>query len=237
VGSTTVTYTSTDGAGNVGTCSFRVIVANNDLPVLSACPNDIELEAGESGEAIATWIPPTASITCGTVSLSSSHSPGDFFQVGTTEVKYVATRDDGVNVSCTFNVTGTYREVNFIVIQLVTPDGDGINDKLKVENLELFKDNHVVIVDRWGGVIYAASGYDNETVVWDGSNASGTKVPSGTYFYSISVWFRGKKFTKRGLLNYFGSEWNKSYRCFRIGVLADNIVSCATKGSVHAIHV
>jgi gliding motility-associated-like protein len=199
-GSTTVTYTATDATGNTSTCSFKVIVANSDLPVLANCPTDIQIEAGETGEATATWTQPTASIICGNVSLTSSHSPGDSFPVGTTEVKYVATRDDGVSVSCTFNVDVTYMEVSFKVNQLLTPDGDGINDKLKVENLELFKDNRVVIVDRWGGTIYSASGYNSETVAWDGSSMGGGKAPSGTYFYTISVWFRGKKFTKNGFI-------------------------------------
>jgi gliding motility-associated-like protein len=115
-------------------------------------------------------------------------------------VKYVATGDDGVTASCTFNVRVAYRQVNLEVDQLVTPNGDGINDKLQVKNLQLFTDNHVIIVDRWGGLIYDASGYDNESVAWDGSNANGAKAPSGTYFYTISVIFRGQKTTKTGFI-------------------------------------
>jgi len=122
------------------------------------------------------------------------------FQVGTTEVKYVATRNDGVAASCRFNVIVTYRNVSLEVDQLITPNGDGINDKLRVKNLEVFKDNDVIIVDRWGSVIYSATGYNNESVAWDGSNKSGAKVPTGTYFYAISITFKGQRIKKEGFI-------------------------------------
>jgi len=115
-------------------------------------------------------------------------------------VKYVATRDDSVTASCAFHVIVAYRQVNLVVDQLITPNGDGINDKLNVKNLELFTDNDLIIVDRWGGLIYSASGYNNESVSWDGSSANGAKVPTGTYFYTISVILNGHKITKKGFI-------------------------------------
>jgi gliding motility-associated-like protein len=93
-----------------------------------------------------------------------------------------------------------YREINFKVDQLITPNGDGINDKLNISGMDLFPDNNVVIVDRWGGLIYSATGYDNQSIAWDGSSANGGKVPSGTYFYTIAVTFRGKKVVKKGFV-------------------------------------
>src|SRR5260221_6489187 len=199
-GTTVVTYTATDNVGNTSTCSFKVTVSNNSPLAFSYCPTDIKLEADEKGEVKATWIEPTVSTTCGKVTLTSSHTPGSLFHVGSTEVKYVATRDDNVTASCTFNVIVAYRQVNLVVDQLITPNGDGINDKLSVKNLELFTDNDLIIVDRWGGLIYSASGYNNGSVSWDGSSTNGAKVPTGTYFYTISVILNGHKITKKGFI-------------------------------------
>jgi len=199
-GVTVVTYTATDAAGNSSTCSFRVTVRNNSPPTFTGCPEDIRLEAGETGEVSATWTEPVISNTCGNVTVTASHAPGDLFPVGTTEVTYVATRDDGATASCTFQVIVAYQNVTFEVVPLITPNGDGIYDKLTVKNLESYSDNNVVIVDRWGGLIYAASGYNNESVAWDGTNKNGAQVPTGTYFYTITVVFRGQKTIKKGYI-------------------------------------
>ncbi|MEQ8574605.1 MAG: gliding motility-associated C-terminal domain-containing protein [Fulvivirga sp.] len=42
-------------------------------------------------------------------------------------------------------------------------------------------------MDRWGGEIFKTTGYDNQRVVWDGTNQNGKIVPTGTYFFYISV--------------------------------------------------
>jgi gliding motility-associated-like protein len=83
---------------------------------------------------------------------------------------------------------------------VVTPDGDGINDEWIVSNIEKFSSNNVVIVDRWGSVIYRASGYNNNTVVWKGVNSSGALVPTGTYFYVIKVDFSDKQVERSGFI-------------------------------------
>ena len=86
------------------------------------------------------------------------------------------------------------------ISQIVTPDGNAQNDEWILENIENFADNKVVIVDRWGGVIYTASGYNNETVVWKGNNRNGDLVPTGTYFYTISVRYGPSVFEKTGFI-------------------------------------
>jgi hypothetical protein len=57
-----------------------------------------------------------------------------------------------------------------------------------------------MVVDRWGSLIYRATGYNNESIVWKGVNSSGTLVPSGTYFYTIVVDWEGKHVEKRGFI-------------------------------------
>src|SRR5690606_22658722 len=91
LGTTTVTYTATDGAGNTATCSFDVTVVDTEVPVIANCPTDITVSTDASScDAVVTWTAPTASDNC-SVSLSSSHNSGDVFPLGTTTVTYTAT--------------------------------------------------------------------------------------------------------------------------------------------------
>ena len=104
LGSTTVTYTATDAAGNSTTCTFDVIVEDNEDPVIADCPADITQDS-DTGvcEAVVTWTAPTASDNC-TVTLTSDYSPGDTFPLGSTTVTYTATDGNGQTVTCTFDV-------------------------------------------------------------------------------------------------------------------------------------
>lgn len=58
---------------------------------------------------------------------------------------------------------------------VVTPNGDGINDFL---NLGTFKSPlSLTVYDRWGGVVYASSGYAND---WPSGDS---KLPETVYYY------------------------------------------------------
>lgn len=187
IGDTEVVYTATDAYGNLSTCSFVVRVIQDALPVIEGCPENIFLKADETGMAIAEWTEPTASVICGSVDLNSTHSPGSWFEVGVTEVVYTAIDQSGKSETCSFLVEVDYDEVEFDVVPVLTPNGDGINDVWMLPNIEKFSENEVLIVDRWGGVVFKRAGYDNESIVWRGTNNSGVLLPTGTYFYTVKV--------------------------------------------------
>lgn len=108
LGTTTVTYTATDAAGNTSTCSFDVTVVDNQNPTITGCPANITAE-NDPGACTASvgWTPPTASDNCPGVTLSATHNPGDTFPVGTTTVTYTATDGSGNTATCSFDVTVT----------------------------------------------------------------------------------------------------------------------------------
>ena len=66
-----------------------------------------------------------------------------------------------------------------IIPNVITPNGDGVNDLLVFENLEHFPNNHLVILNRWGQQLYEKTGYQND---WDGSD-----YPDGTYFFILEL--------------------------------------------------
>lgn len=81
-------------------------------------------------------------------------------------------------------------ESEVFVPQAFSPNGDGINDQFAIPGIEGYPGNTISIFNRWGGIMFEASGYDNRTVVWDGTSPDGTyagSAPAGTYFYVIDL--------------------------------------------------
>nr|WP_294895878.1 gliding motility-associated C-terminal domain-containing protein [uncultured Pedobacter sp.] len=62
-----------------------------------------------------------------------------------------------------------------------SPDGDGKNDKWEIKNIDLFPDNELTILNRWGSEIVKIKGYNNANA-WDGAGLN-----NGTYFYLLKV--------------------------------------------------
>lgn len=102
---TEVVYTAADTFGNVSTCTFLVIIQDNQSPVIVDCPADITLVAeADSCSALASWDVPTFSDNCSGATMTSNFSPGDRFPVDTTEVIYIATDPSGNADTCSFLV-------------------------------------------------------------------------------------------------------------------------------------
>ena len=75
-------------------------------------------------------------------------------------------------------------DIEIIIPQAISPNGDGINDYLVIKDLDLLPDINLTIYNRWGNKIYEAKPYHND---WDGSNIfghfGGKELPDGVYFY------------------------------------------------------
>ncbi|HEY5688066.1 MAG TPA: HYR domain-containing protein, partial [Yeosuana sp.] len=112
VGTTTVTYTATDGAGLTTDCSFDVIVTDNEAPIIT-CPDDINLnvDAGNCS-AVATFATPTGADNCSVASVTQTAGPttGSAFPVGSTTVTFQVTDTAGLTADCSFNVIVTDNE-------------------------------------------------------------------------------------------------------------------------------
>jgi hypothetical protein len=104
IGTTTNTFTSTDGI-NTATCSFDVTVADIEDPVLTNVPATISQvnDAGMCG-AVVTWPAITATDNC-TAPVTTTMNSGDFFPVGTTVVGVMAMDASGNMDTASFTVT------------------------------------------------------------------------------------------------------------------------------------
>ena len=102
--------------------------------------------------------------------------------IGTTETPQLA--DDGIQVH-----------------QGVSPNGDGINDFLQIDNINQYPDNKLMIMNRNGQLVYETQGYDNNSKVFDGhSNKNGQMQLPGTYFYQLDYTVSGVAKHKTGFI-------------------------------------
>ena len=74
-------------------------------------------------------------------------------------------------------------------VEVISPNGDGINDEMTIKNIELYPDHRVLIYDVIGRLVYETTNYDNINNPFIGvGNTNGFKeLPSGTYYYLIDV--------------------------------------------------
>ena len=65
-----------------------------------------------------------------------------------------------------------------------SPNGDGSNDHFVVNGLDGYTTNHLVILNRWGNVVFERINYRND---WGGENLEGEPLPNGTYFVILEI--------------------------------------------------
>jgi gliding motility-associated-like protein len=62
---------------------------------------------------------------------------------------------------------------------IVTPNGDAVNDVLEVKYLPFYPDNEIKVYNRWGNIVFQKKNYAND---W-----SPQSVSDGVYFYIVSI--------------------------------------------------
>lgn len=80
---------------------------------------------------------------------------------------------------------------NITPFNLITINGNSLNDQLTFDDISYFPDNSVKIYNRYGKLVWETTGYDNTTNAFKGkANVSGVYMkdsflPAGTYFYIL----------------------------------------------------
>ncbi len=102
---TIVNYTATDNSGNETSCSFSIVVVEDQAPVLTPCPADILVQLPlDQCDTTITWIAPTATDNCSVPSIDPAQS-SQLFPTGVTIVTYTATDESQNTATCTFSVS------------------------------------------------------------------------------------------------------------------------------------
>jgi len=88
-----------------------------------------------------------------------------------------------------------------LVHSALSPNGDGVNDVLTIDNITSYPDNKIMVMNTGGTKVFESSGYDNTTNTFDGhSSVTGAMVPQGTYFYVLQYKAKGITKTKTGYI-------------------------------------
>src|SRR5205823_8650882 len=107
VGTTTITWTATDGSGNHSSCTQTITVNDTENPTIS-CPASFTLEPTCPSGAVGNYTTPVGTDNCpGAVTTRTAGlASGSVFPIGTTTVTYSVTDAHGNGpVSCSFTVT------------------------------------------------------------------------------------------------------------------------------------
>ena len=81
---------------------------------------------------------------------------------------------------------------DFVVPNTFTPNGDGINDLWKIENMIFYPNHKLEVFNRNGQKLFESTNYNGD---WDGTY-KGKPLPSGTYYYIIDL--NGARASKKG---------------------------------------
>ncbi|RYY21112.1 MAG: gliding motility-associated C-terminal domain-containing protein [Cytophagaceae bacterium] len=189
----TTTYTVASAApagGCAGTA--QVVVTVNPTVVAAAGP----AVATTSGQPVAIGAAPVAGYTYSWSPATGLSSPtaanpsvtltnttsAPITQTYTLTTTNAATGCSGTaSVVVTVNATLVVAPVDptLVFYNIITPNGDGLNDKLQIKNAASYPGSTVEIYNRWGRQVFATNSYDNNTNYW-GADPS---ITSGTYYY------------------------------------------------------
>ena len=66
----------------------------------------------------------------------------------------------------------------------ITPNGDKVNDVLRIDGIERFPSNQLYIFNRWNTILYQKENYGNDNA-WGGTDQNGSALPAGIYYYRL----------------------------------------------------
>lgn len=138
------------------------------------------LEAEKIEGAQQFWVAPDQTVSSGhTLSITSKDAAGtygSYYIMGncTSAVTSVNPFED---------YHSTDSEASIRLPNIITPNGDGINDVMDAEEItHTCQTYEMQILDRWGGLVYKQT---KGQPGFSGKNLLGSNVADGTYFYSI----------------------------------------------------
>ena len=163
-----------------GVCSaFDDVIVVFSNPVVADAGADTSISLGNSvvlngqGGLTYQWSPG--------ITLSDSTTAGPIASPVVT-VTYELTATDGSGCTGVDSVrVEVLEDFNFVVSNVMTPNGDAYNDTWYIDNIDFYSECTVSIYNRYGYLLYTKTGYTND---WDGTSG-GRVLPDGTYYYII----------------------------------------------------
>lgn len=173
-------YTSDDGCYSEYTKTFKVgAQLQVEFAMEQDCFQNIVLTPNPANYASYEWF--IDGNFLGNISLYAGHVE----EHGEHEFSVIATDAHGCKVEHTMvdSVAQGIDPSMFQIPNVVTPNGDGINDYIEMPLMDNeCLEYKVIILNRWGNVVFEA---DKSNPRFNGTNRNGAKLADGVYFYKI----------------------------------------------------
>ncbi|WP_316839483.1 Ig-like domain-containing protein [Pedobacter gandavensis] len=108
----------------------------------------------------------------------------------TTTYTVTSTNVSGCSVSQTFTLSVLNDLALIKATNILSPNGDGYNDKWVIDNIDFYPNNEVKVFDKGGRILFQKKSYDNS---WD-AMINGSPLEEGTYYYIIDFGTNTPKF-------------------------------------------
>jgi gliding motility-associated-like protein len=161
--------------------TLKATLTVHDKPVIEALPADTTIKYGSSvvlhafGGTFYSWSP-TSSLNDSYLPspIATPKDPTTYVVTGANEFGCMSTDTSIVNID--------YRDGTMIP-NAFSPNGDGLNDVFKIQNIHFRKLLAFQVFDRWGNKIFETT---DPNVGWDG-NYKGKPVTMDVYYYYIKL--------------------------------------------------
>ena len=187
----------TDLNGCVRKDSIFVSVADTMRPVIT-CPKDINLTVEylktndfNPNKYIVDLGKPLFWDNCSIVDTMVYNDAPVKFSTGETLVKWTVTDRMGLINSC---VQKVYVKEIPSIPQMISPNGDGLNDKFLIDGLTAkeYRDSQMLVFTRSGQLVFQSNNYEDPANAWDGKYAESTfsknqLVAPGVYYYILKL--------------------------------------------------
>jgi len=91
-------------------------------------------------------------------------------------------------------------DLDLFIFNAISPNGNNLNDYLKIRGVENYPNNKLQIFNRYGQKLFSTKRYGENGNLWYGTS-NNQKLPTGTYFYTFSfVIENGQSIEKTGYL-------------------------------------
>ena len=174
----TIVIKDNGGTVNAGIDVFQrtFALSVNSLPVISISSNKgTNVSKGDQVQLAAS----------GAASYNWGTATGDVFNVrpqANTTYSVTGTSTAGCmgSAQITINIIEDYK---VDAVNILTPNGDGVNDRWVIRNIDSYPTNELKIFDRSGRIVYQRRNYNND---WD-ATINGRRLPEGTYYYILTI--------------------------------------------------
>ncbi len=179
-------YTFTWLENNNGCTSSAAIIINFFMqPIKVSAGNDQEgrfmfrttMNATAPKFGVASWSSPD-----NTIYIQDHTNPNTFvdsLKLGKNYFIWTISNGSCPSVSDTMTVTTD----DIIVPKGFSPNSDAVNDTFYIKGLEYTKNAELIILNKWGKIVYQSNDYKND---WTG-NYNGSALPEDNYFFILKV--------------------------------------------------